>query len=115
MEANNESIKVSIAPTINSEHSSNASCARKQKINYKDELVFLFFNSMLEIIVDSWESEDIDEIESIPSGSTIIYSKPYTQVVQEDLQNASVLSVEGSNISLLKTRRETSDFGGNFF
>ncbi|GLV42379.1 uncharacterized protein CBL_03116 [Carabus blaptoides fortunei] len=115
MEAYNENIKVSVAPTINSEHSSNASSVRKQKINYKDELVFLFFNSMLEMIVDSWESEDIDEVESIPSGSTIIYSKPYTQVVQEDLENASILSVEGSHISLIKTQGETSDIRDSKF
>ncbi|KAF2880053.1 hypothetical protein ILUMI_26122 [Ignelater luminosus] len=80
----------------------------KSKINYQDELVLIFFNSMLDNIIDEWVTVP-DEIpppcvcKTDEQEDTL--TKDFKHVTQDDLLSMEIANIEGSTLSLTKKRK----------
>lgn len=82
----------------------------KPKINYQNELVLIFFNSMLDNIINEW----VTVPDVIPP---LCFCKPderaqeggvtrdFRNVTQDDLLSMEIANIEGSSLSLTKKRR----------
>lgn len=77
-------------------------------INYPDEIVLVFYDSMLETIIENWEvsvspdnevtdavNEQVDEKVSL---------KDFKELKGEDLVDAAVVAVKGSEVSLSRNK-----------
>lgn len=78
-----------------------------KKINLKEEIILVFFNSMLKEIVEEWyEIEPGGDKSSVPCESQIC-SKTFKEIEEEDLLQSNVVSISGSVVSLAKKESES--------
>lgn len=73
------------------------------KINYFEEICLIFYNSMLEDIVESWET--LPEEKVIPSITDVVLDvneKDFKDLEGQDLAKSEVVEVKGSRVSLAK-------------
>ncbi|KAF5304455.1 hypothetical protein FQA39_LY09651 [Lamprigera yunnana] len=97
--------KISDGPSIEDEIlKKNSDCtdtiSKEAKINYQDELVLLFFNSMLDIIVSSWVSTQT------VIGPTCVCKKVGTRKIEESF--SSFTDGEAVNSDINDTKRSRS-------
>lgn len=90
---------------------SNKDKTEKPLVNYQEEVINMFYNSMLDLVVDQWNPL-LDDEKVITEASTLmppppkeelkIESKDFKNLTDEDIQNYQIVSVNGSQVSFTK-------------
>lgn len=75
----------------------------KEYINYADEIVLIFYDSLLKGIVDEWQPFAVEPAKSDP-GEEEVKMKDFKELTSEDLTKSQVVAVKGSQVSLTKKR-----------
>lgn len=73
------------------------------KINYVDEIVLVFYNSMLETIIERWETIPFDSSDATKQPKEVVSLKDFRELRNEDFIGTEVVTVNGSQVSF--TRR----------
>lgn len=100
--------KLSRASSASKQSSKKASleCTQPEEVvqgkplNYTEEIILIFYNSMLNVIVENWVAKE--NIETVSGADTSVSVKDFKDVTAEDVKNAEVVSVSGSQVSLSK-------------
>lgn len=93
--------------------------ALKPECDYEEEMVLLFYNSMLNLIVDEWtvteETGTVEEAvpaeEAVPEQSSIsgdVVTTDFKDISAGELENISSIVAEGSKVSYTKKKRRSS-------
>lgn len=73
------------------------------KINYSEEICLIFYNSMLEEVVESWETLPEEKVvSSLHDVSLDVDEKDFKEIEGQDLAKSEVVEVKGSRVSLTK-------------
>lgn len=71
-------------------------------IRYPDEIVLIFYDSMLDNIVETWETIAPPSQDAVKQSEEEISVKNFKEIKNEDLIDAEVVAVDGSQLSLAK-------------